>query len=49
MNYQIEYDKDKDCSSVYEKIRKSPSEALEESEDKKNMSSGVSELRYIFQ
>ena len=49
MNYQIGYEKDKDCYYIDEKSGKRKSEATDESKKKKNMSVEVSEIRYLFQ
>ena len=49
MNYQFEYDKDKNYSSAYAKIRKFSSEATKEPKNKKKKSNKESELTYQFQ
>ena len=49
MNSKIEDDKENDCSSVNKKRGKRPSEGTDESKKKKNNSSEVSELRYLYQ
>ena len=49
MKSHIQDDKDKDCYPVDEKIGKRPSGATDVSRNKKNKSSKVSEVRYIFQ